>query len=524
MKDDSQSAVARLPPELLSHIFTQDPLLASHVSHRWRVIARDDPRLWVCPTLTISPHTPLARLHVLDLFLRRSAMQPLQITLVLDPFTQPEPITIAMAAAALDLLALHASRWASLSISLPADLFGPTFCALLSILPKGLPALRTAHITLGGSSIPTANGAHSEPSASAFLARAPALRDLTWTHRAEYTSWDLSSSGDVALGLGEAWAGLTRIVLNTFVGLPIACAVLMQAPSLAHFEMRNFGTGVRVGAVEESVAPGSWEDMKQTDTLRVMPALRTLSVYQPTLDTALPALLSRLVCPALQRLSITCGFLPDGDASQTIHTAGVELVAFVRRCVRAEGDVRRYEYENAQIHEAWHSSNADMNVHPPTGLQELALEGTGISPAHLAECLSLAQKLCRLEVYAGRGGAAVDDEVLCALGRGCEVSAETGNVKASEKPLCPHLAALVLHHTVTCADGALEAMLRARLGEDRVPYGRDETERCGYGDKSKIHIARLREVDVVLGRRLGPTNARDVAFLNSLRRGRDEDL
>ncbi|KJA27656.1 hypothetical protein HYPSUDRAFT_34774 [Hypholoma sublateritium FD-334 SS-4] len=99
-------------------------------------------------------------------------------------------------------------------------------------------------------------------------------------------------------------------------------------------------------------------------------ALYTHTVNQHAPDSALPALLSRLRCPALTHLSLTCNFLlPD------CCPAGAALSLFL-------------SYSGAH-------------------LEELTLDGTGIGPVHLAVALTCAPRLARLVVRMVRGEPAV---------------------------------------------------------------------------------------------------------------------
>ncbi len=139
-------------------------------------------------------------------------------------------------------------------------------------------------------------------------------------------------------------------------------------------------------------------------------------------------------------------------------------------------------------------------------LQELALDGTGIGPAHLAATLAQTPKLERLAVHAVRGGPAVDDALLAAL-TVCDGLYGDGDGGV----LCPYLHALVLHRIVICTDGALAAMLRSRRANEEV--GEDVDVDNADVNGSTV-VARLASVDIDLSPRFCATNACDAAYLS----------
>lgn len=443
----------RIPPEILSKIFVSEPLITSHVCYRWRAICIGNPGLWDSPILNITTTTRTTYLQLISLWLTRSSTQPLHITLTMDPFSQPPPESRMLAIAAFVLFTQHISRWESIDLALPADALFSTFCATISIGPAAS-ILRSAHISLG-------NWSGNGEGARSLLAHSPALQELHWSSRRVHGAFDTSyASGIDGLVHSGCWRHLARLALDTLLTLNGVLSIFAQAIRLEY---------LKLGCFSSKPLESSDSALGRPAAPLAVPCLRTLIVYQQTLDTALPALLEHVVCSGLAQLTIACGFLPFDSSAQTPRAAGPALATFISH----------------------------------TRLETLALKGTGISAGHLFSCLAAAPQLQRLSVHTPvGGGCTVDDALLSAL--------TVRGPAAEQSPLLsPGLRELFLHRGVICSDGACADMVRSRVA--MLSVGGD-----GISNTRTEGVQRLRVIDVDFTKQQHTTNSLDVAYFREL--------
>ena len=200
-----------IPPEILSQIFKGDPLLASHVCHRWRVISTGDPRLWDSPVFDIEAiaSTHSARLDLMDLWLLRSAAQPLHITVEMNPSIKPKPEIFEAAVLTFALIAKHTPRWESLTLTVPAaDEVISAFCRALSRAAP-MTCLSMADVLIGNW-----EEVHNDNRARVIPSYAPALRELRWRDHRVWPFWDtLQGCG---LPIISKTRSLVWLTLDTF--------------------------------------------------------------------------------------------------------------------------------------------------------------------------------------------------------------------------------------------------------------------------------------------------------------------
>lgn len=144
------SPIRRLPPEILSEIFTfwlfshslgkrRNPLFLCSICVPWRTVAFNNPRLWTHPNLrllsiTATPDTST----ILEDFLSRSRPHPLNVSLTSKPRRIPDVKHL------LRPLLTCTDRLSQLSLSLPALALYP-FHARTPI-PNSFPVLQTVEI------------------------------------------------------------------------------------------------------------------------------------------------------------------------------------------------------------------------------------------------------------------------------------------------------------------------------------------------------------------------------------------
>lgn len=447
-----------VPPEIFSQIFKGDPLLASHVCHRWRAISTGDPRLWDSPVFDIEAiaSTHSVRLNLMELWLLRSADQPLHITLKMDPTIQPQLETFDAAVLAFALIARHTPRWETLTLTLPAS--DEVFSAFFREISRAIPLTRlsVANVLIGNF-----EEIHKDHRACNLPTYAPALRELRWSNRRVWHFLDIPA----VCGLPTIFKsrGLVRLTLDTFTTPKCALSLIADAPSLSILEL------MRLGFIppEENVHLRFTPDAPLCSTV-----LRTLTVHQKVLNEALPALLPCMRCPALLHLSITSSVM-----SEQYGPVGGAIGGFL--------------------------------LHSGRNLQELTFDGIGIRSAHLVAALARTPDLRRLVLRVGRSGPSVDDSLLMAL-TPCEPGTRRG---VGGVALCPRLRALLLHHIVESTDGVLSAMLHSRSGG-----GAMHSEGDGEVNISNdVAVAHLAEVDIVLPPWVREENIRDMEYLSTLK-------
>ncbi|KAH9485142.1 hypothetical protein JR316_0002049 [Psilocybe cubensis] len=426
-----------IPPEILSDIFRRTlssdhddnpissntgPMLLIQVCRTWRHVAVSDSSLWSSLRINVSHATGMNHPCIVELWLKRSAFQPLTITVWIDPFSHLNREAREIVQTILHMLSNVSERWVRLSMTLPASnrLFAE-FCS------SQAPNLELLSFKIGNWSMEEAQ------SINTLLRHAPALRTLQWSNRCSWGSWDAPFDSGMQ-HLRVSWANLTDILLDTWITLKTALEILQRCDNLVNLDLRHFSYNPELlfepnNSISSQQGPALHDRLPYTH----LPYLESLTIYQLKLDEGLSLLMERIFVPKLIHFNFTCGFID------------------------------HVKWPQASFH--------NLITRSASHLQSLMLEYTGISQDQLIQCLQdCSTSLRRLEVYDARGDICVGDTLLEML------RAQTlPDPFTYHATLCNNLTTLILHRVVECTDGALAQTLESRTS---ISLSDQKQQRC----------------------------------------------
>ncbi|GLB37367.1 putative DUF2407 C-terminal domain containing protein [Lyophyllum shimeji] len=414
------SPIHTIPPEILDRIFREclpldgpvlcsrsaAPVVISQVCGDWRALVFRQSCLWSSLKVVISPFSPAPPDCLLHSWLARSGSQPLTLSLELDKFPPVANNLILIAKSVLRGFLAKSFLWRVVSFVLPGS-----YGFLRPVFNHPVPKLETLGLALR-------NWHRDEiDDVNRFLLHAPRLRQFSWSNRPTWGSWDRPLDDVVSPQID--WRNLTHLTYDAWLPFQTSYGILQQCANLVVCDLRRFGIG--------DASP----DPTSSQTL-FLPCLRTLKVYENTLDEGLGLLMDVLLCPSLCALSVTCGRRDAVEWPQT------QLISLLSRS--------------------------------SCTLAALCLEHTGITEGELIQCLQMSHaSLACLEVYDTQGTVCAGDRLLSLLTHGGD----------DEGVCCPNLTNLTLHGATRSTDGALARMLQSRWplleGVDIVLLGENST-------------------------------------------------
>jgi len=394
-----RSPISTIPPELLGRIFTEclpfdgsvlcsrsaAPVAISQVCSNWRALTFNQSCLWSSLKVVLSPFSPAPSYSLLHSWLARSGSRPLTLSLELDEFPPVANDLVLIAKYILRLFSTKSYLWRDVSFVLPGS-----YKLLRPIFNHPIPRLETLDLALR-------NWHRDEiDDVNRFLSNVPLLRQLSWSNRRTWGSWDLPL--DDAVSPRIDWRNLTHLTYDAWLTLQASYDILQQCINLVVCELRRFSVG------NTPQDPAAFHPV-------ILPYLGTLKVYENILDEGLGLLMDFLISPSLRALSVTCG------RRQAVEWPQAQLISFLSR-----------------------SSCA---------LEALYLEYTGITEQGLIQCLQICHSsLACLAIYEVQGTVCVGDKLLSLLVHRSD----------DEEVYCPNLVSLTLHGVTRSSAGALAEM------------------------------------------------------------------